>query len=142
MEHQRQHLGTTRIAVRWGDLDAYGHLNNTLYFRYFEQARVEWVERLGFPVRPEAGAGPVIVNADCTFKIPVNYPATAVVHMYAGAPGRSSLMTWYDLYVEGDERLYATGSAKVVWMDMASGKAVPLPEAVRAMIGTVPSAAS
>lgn len=133
MHAERKLLLTTRIPVRWGDMDAYGHLNNTLYFRYFEQARVEWIEQLGFPVRSQAESGPVIINADCTFLIPVNYPATAAVRMFGGQPGRSSLMTWYELYVEGDERLYAQGSAKVVWMNVESGKSVPLPDGVRSL---------
>jgi acyl-CoA thioesterase FadM len=60
---------------------------------------------------------PVIINASCTFLIPVNYPATVVLRMYGGEPGRSSVMTWYELGVEGDERIYAEGSSKVVWMD-------------------------
>jgi acyl-CoA thioester hydrolase len=51
--------------------------------------------------------------------------------MYAGEPGRSSVMTWYELFVEGDERLYAEGAAKVVWMDPRTGKSVPIPDALR-----------
>jgi acyl-CoA thioester hydrolase len=114
-------------------MDAYGHLNNTLYFRFFEQARVEWIEQMGYPVRAEATSGPVIINADCTFLIPVNYPATVQVRLFGGQPGRSSVMTWYELRVEGDDRLYAEGAAKVVWMDVQTGKSVPLPEPVRAL---------
>jgi acyl-CoA thioester hydrolase len=130
----RKLLLTTRISVRWGDMDYYGHVNNTLYFRYFEQARVEWLEAQGFAVAPGAVSAPVIINASCTFLIPVNYPATVIVRLFAGAPGRSSVMTWYELGVEGDERLFATGDAKVVWMDTASGKSVPLPDALRAQV--------
>ncbi len=133
MHPDRKLLSTTRMPMRWGDMDAYGHLNNTVYFRFFEQARVEWIEALGFPVRSEAETGPVIINADCTFRIPVNYPAMVEVRMFAGQPGRSSFMTWYELYLEGDDRLYAEGSAKVVWMDVATAKSVPLPDSVRAL---------
>ena len=58
--------------------------------------------------------GPVIINASCTFLAPVNYPATVVIKMYAGDPGRSSVMTWYELFVDGDERLYAEGASNGV----------------------------
>ncbi|MCV2215847.1 acyl-CoA thioesterase [Thauera sp. Sel9] len=125
---------TTRIPVRWGDMDAYGHVNNTVYFRYFEQARCEWAEKMGFQVSPKETAGPVIINASCTFFAPVNYPATVVVRMYAGELGRTSVMTWYELYVEGEDRLYAEGAAKTVWMDNATGRSAPLPEAIRALL--------
>lgn len=124
-------IHTTRMPVRWGDMDAYGHVNNTVYFRYFEQARCEWIEQIGFPVSPKEAAGPVIINASCTFFAPVNYPATLVVKMYAGEPGRTSVMTWYELFVEGQDKLYAEGAAKTVWMDNATGKSAPLPEAIR-----------
>lgn len=131
MREKGKLLLTTRIAVRWGDMDFYGHVNNTVYFRYFEQARVEWLESMQFPVDPREHAGPVIINASCTFLMPVNYPATVVVKLYAGDPGRSSVMTWYELFVEGDERLYAEGASKVVWMNMETGKSVPLPDTLR-----------
>lgn len=124
-------LHETRIPVRWGDMDHYGHVNNTIYFRYFEQARVEWIEEQGYPVGPAEATGAVIINADCTFYAPVNYPATVIVRMYGGDPGRSSVMTHYELYVEGEDRLYADGSAKVVWMDTGTGKSVPLPDKLR-----------
>ena len=100
----RRLILTTRIPVRWGDMDAYGHVNNTVYFRYFEQARVEWLEQAGSAVTPDNPVAPVIINASCTFLIPVNYPSTVVVRMYAGEPGRSSVMTWYELGVSGDDR--------------------------------------
>jgi acyl-CoA thioester hydrolase len=133
MHAERKLLLTTRIPVRWGDMDAYNHVNNTVYFRYFEQARVEWLEAMAFPVRPDQADAPVIINASCTFMIPVNYPATVEVRLFAGTPGRSSVMTWYELRVEGDDRLYAEGAAKVVWMDTRTGKSVPLPDTLRAV---------
>ncbi len=130
----RRLLITCRMPVRWGDMDAYGHVNNTVYFRYLEQTRVEWLEQMGSAVSPDNAEAPVIINAACTFMLPVNYPATVIVRMYGGEPGRSSLMTWYELLVEGDERIYAEGSSKVVWMNPQTGKSVPLPEAVRAAV--------
>lgn len=129
----RKLLHTSKIPMRWGDMDAYGHLNNTVFFRLFEQTRVEWIEQMGFPVRPDQTSGAVIINAECTFLRQVNYPATLEIRLFAGEPGRTSVMTWYELYVEGDNKLYATGYSKVVWMDMSSGKSVPLPDALRTL---------
>lgn len=136
METSRKHLlMTSRIPVRWGDMDAYGHVNNTVYFRYFEQIRVEWLESVGSRVHIGEEVGPIIVNADCTFRLPVSYPATVEIRMYGGDPGRSSLMTWYELYVVGDERLYAEGSAKTVWVNHRLGRATAVPEHIRALFG-------
>ncbi len=133
---------TAIIPVRWGDMDAYAHVNNTLYFRFCEQARVEWIELLGFPVATAAQLGPVIINAACTFLMPITYPATVRVRLFAGAPGRSSVMTWYEIGVEGDEQVYAEGSAKVVWMDHRTGKSVPIPDTLRLSLDAEQSAES
>ena len=108
-------------------MDAYGHVNNTIYFRYMEQVRVEYLESLGYPIVP-LGMAPVIVNASCTFMIPMAYPGSVEVSMFLGMPGRSSIPSSYELRRAGDaDTVYATGQAKIVWTDMATGKSVPIP---------------
>lgn len=131
---QRKLQHTSRIVVRWGDMDFYGHVNNTVYFRFFEQARVEWIENEGFIVSPQSESGAVIINASCTFLIPMNYPGTVEVRTYVGAIGRSSCQTYVEMRIEGDDRIYAEGAAKVVWMNTQNGKSVPLPDHVRALL--------
>ena len=121
------------IQTRWMDNDAYGHVNNTIYFRYMEQARCEWLEGLGYKVAPE-GHAPVIINAACTFMIPMTYPGTVEVRTFAGELGRSSVVTSYEMRIVGDETVYAQGSAKIVWMDTATGKSVPIPDDLRALV--------
>lgn len=131
MQSQRKLVQTCLIPIRWGDMDAYGHVNNTIYFRYMEQARVEFLERLGFRVMPQ-GSAPVIINAGCTFLVPLNYPGVVEVRMYCGHPGRSSVPTHYEISLQGSPTIYATGDSKIVWMDVATGKSVPIPETLRA----------
>lgn len=128
MTAERKLVHTTRVPIRWGDMDAQGHVNNTVYFRYMEQARFEWLSWLedrsgGFP-----GQGSVIVNASCTFIAPMTYPGTVEVRMYLDPPGRSSIGTHYELRI--GETKYAEGSAKLVWIDQRSLRSVPLPERV------------
>lgn len=133
MEHQKKLIHVTRIPIRWGDMDAYGHVNNTVYFRFMEQARVEWLEGLEIQVRP-GGDGPVIINASCTFLVPMTYPGSVEVRTFIGHLGRSSIPTYVEMRIEGDDTLYAEGAAKVVWMNTQSGKSVPIPEHVRAAL--------
>ena len=133
MNTPRKLVQTSLIPIRWGDMDAYGHVNNTIYFRFMEQVRVEYLEALGFKVRPE-GSAPVIINASCTFLIPLNYPGVVEIGMFCGYPGRSSIPTHYEIRLQGDETLYATGESKIVWMDVASGKSVPIPDVLRAQL--------
>ena len=134
MEHKRKLIHTTQIPMRWGDMDAYGHINNTVYFRFMEQARVEWLEAMDVQVRP-GGLGPVIINASCTFLIPLTYPGTVECRMLAGPSGRSSVPTYHEFRIAGDPVLYAEGAAKIVWMNPSTGKSVSLPDAVRAAAG-------
>ena len=130
MQNPRKHVQTSVIPIRWGDMDAYGHVNNTVYFRYTEQCRVEYLEKLGFRVMPH-GSAPVIINASCTFLVPLNYPGIVEVRMFCGHPGRSSVQTHYEIRLQGDETLFATGEAKIVWMDVETGKSVPIPDSLR-----------
>jgi len=121
----------SRQVVRWGDMDALGHVNNTCYFRYMEQARIEWLYALA-PEREDGyagGTGPVIVNASCTFLEPLTYPADVEVRMSLDSPGRTSVMSRYELRV--GERRVADGAAKIVWIELESGRPTPLPALVR-----------
>ena len=65
------------IPIRWGDMDAMGHVNNTVYFRYMEQARISWFDAM--QLRPDPlGEGPLIINAACTFNRQLEYPGTVL----------------------------------------------------------------
>jgi acyl-CoA thioester hydrolase len=121
-----------KIPVRWGDMDAMGHVNNTVYFRFMEQARIGWFESL-LP-RGEAwrSIGIVIVNASCNFKKPINYPGTVEVKVFAGEPGGSSVATYYELSVEN--QLYADGAATVVFVDAEKQKPLRIPDHVRKVL--------
>lgn len=126
-----------QMPVRWGDMDAFGHVNNTVYFRYIESARVAWLEQLeGIP--KSATQGPVIASANMDFLRQITYPATLEVSTYVGAPGRSSLEVTHEIRVlDADGQpgaVHARGGAKVVWLDFTTGKSTPLPEELRAQL--------
>lgn len=135
MDHPRHPVHTTLIPVRWGDMDALGHVNNTVYFRYAEQARIEWLLSLGYPDIVEVEEGPVIINTSCTFLKPITYPATVEVRTLIGRPGRSSLPTYFEMRVvgSGEDTLYAEGAAKVVWWNPRTGKSLTLPDHLRVL---------
>ena len=68
------------IPVAWGDLDAFQHVNNAIYFRYFETARIVYFERLQLlPAQESAGIGPILHSINCRFRIPLTYPDTISV---------------------------------------------------------------
>lgn len=130
MHGPRLLVHTSVQPIRFGDMDALGHVNNTVYFRFMEQARIEWLFALTHGAGYAGGQGPVIVNASCNFMAPLVYPGDVEVRMSLGHPGRSSVGSYYDLGLGG--RKYAEGAAKIVWIDVATGRPVPLPDAVAA----------
>jgi acyl-CoA thioester hydrolase len=132
MPASRLLVHTSLQPVRWGDMDGLGHVNNTVYFRYMEQARIEWLYRIAGPDPYTQGSGPVIVNASCDFLVPLVYPGAVEVRMYLGDPGRTSIGSFYELWM--NQCRHADGAARMVWIDLASGRPCPLPEAVAALL--------
>ena len=131
-------MHTSRQPIRWGDMDMLGHVNNTVFFRYCEQARIEWT----YGLHPEGDAysatGPVIVNASCTFLLPLVYPGDVEVRMYLGDAGRTSVGSFYEILKNGTT--HAEGAAKMVWIDLATGSSVLLPDIVTAPLRALESA--
>lgn len=122
-----QHVYTTEVPVRWGDLDAAGHVNNSRFFTYFEEARVEWLgATLDGPLFLESG--PVLANATCDFKQPLTHPATLLIDVYATPPGNSSLKNVYDAALKETGTRVATGTAVLVWLSVDTGETVPVPD--------------
>ena len=123
------------IPIRWGDMDAMGHVNNTVYFRYLEIVRIEWLHRAGgAPDRD--GSGPVIVNAFCNFIRQLQYPGDVRARHYVANAGRTSFDTFITLERTDEPGvLYANGGATTVWIDFPRQKAVPLPAWLRELIG-------
>ena len=126
---QKKLVHTERIAVRWGDMDAMGHVNNTVYFRYMEQARISWFDALVPEEAAWKDTGIVIANASCNFKLPLNYPGTVEVQLRVDPPGGSSVGTFYELRMNG--ALHADGAATVVFIDMRRQKPVRIPDGIR-----------
>ena len=90
---QKKLVFETHIAVRWGDMDAMGHVNNATYFRYMETARIDWFRSIGC-VPDAQGEGPVIVNAFCNFYRQFEYPDEVLLKMYVSDPGRTTFESW------------------------------------------------
>ena len=123
------------IPIRWGDMDAMNHVNNTIYFRYMETVRLEWLFRFG-PMPDADGNGPVIVNAFCNFIKQLEFPGDVLAKHYVANPGKSSFEAYVTLERTDEPGvLYATGGAKTVWVNYRQERSVALPVAVRALVG-------
>jgi len=116
------------MPIRWGDMDAYGHVNNTIYFRYMEQARVEWITSLGYSVAP-GRESMLMINGFCNFYQQLSYPGELILKTSIGTIGRSSLDVYTEMYLTtAPEVLVAEGGATMVWVDLTTNQSAPWPE--------------
>ena len=124
-------MHTMTTAIRWGDMDAMGHVNNTVYLRYMESARIQLMSEGGFDTNPQ-GEGFVIANIFCNFIRQLEYPGDVVVRSYVGATGRSSFDLYHELLRTDDgDTVYANGGATMVWVDFPKQQSLPMPERLR-----------
>ena len=131
---QKQLVHSLTLPIRWGDMDVMGHVNNTIYFRYMEIIRLEWLRETGVPANPE-GLGPVIVNAFCNFQIELKYPGEVLARLYTTDVGRTSFDTYTLLSRTDDpDTIYASGGSRVVWVDFPRRKSAPLPDRLRELL--------
>lgn len=124
------------IGLRWGDMDAMSHLNNTIYFRLMEEARIQWFKHLGFSTLP-TGKAPILAHASCDFLKPMDYPGTSRVTHLLTRLGRSSVE--HDVLIEkiGEPGVpYAKGRTVIVWFDYETGRSSPWPAEVLDRLGT------
>jgi uncharacterized protein YceH (UPF0502 family)/acyl-CoA thioesterase FadM len=122
------------IPIRWGDMDAMGHVNNTVYFRYLEVIRIAWFDSLGCRPDPQ-GEGPVIVNAFCNFHRQLEYPGDVLARQFVGAVGRTSFDTYVTLErTDTPGEIYASGGARTVWTEFKAQRSRPLPDWLRALL--------
>jgi acyl-CoA thioester hydrolase len=124
-------LARVPLAVRWGDLDAFNHVNNATFLVYAQEARLAWlagVEGTWF----DATMMPVVAAAQVNYRRQLAWPATVEVELAVVRLGRSSLTIAHRILDAGDAAcVYADGEVVMVWVDPASGASVPLPEAIR-----------
>jgi len=124
-----------RIAVRWGDMDTMGHVNNAKYFTYCESARMSYFRAVRMEEHFAAGRfGPALAAAQLNFRQQVRHPAEIEVATRVTEIGRSSFKMEYTLVRAADRERVADGSGVIVWVDYSTGRPAPLPEELRAAI--------
>ncbi|WP_459617783.1 acyl-CoA thioesterase [Bordetella sp. 2513F-2] len=121
------------LPLRWGDSDALDHLNNTVYFRLMEEARMQILYGAG--LRLPADNGPILAHASCDFIRPITYPASVRVTHRVTRIGRSSLECELVLENPGEAPgAYARGRNVLVWMDYLENRSAPWPADVLAAL--------
>ncbi len=123
------------IPVAWGEMDAFQHVNNTVYFRYMESGRIAYFERIGFPsLKVEGDVGPVVAEANCRFRRPLTYPDTVSVGVRVGQIDEDRFVMGHRIVSHKLEAVAAEGEAVVVLFDFAAQRKAPLPDLLRQRI--------
>lgn len=128
------------IVVAWGDMDAFGHVNNTVFFRYFESTRIAYMELIE-AMRPDSlEFSPVVASARCDFLASVVYPDTVVGQTRVSKLGNSSFTMEYQLTSQAQQKVVARGEAVIVNIDPATGRGRPVPDDMRRRIARLEGA--
>lgn len=121
---------TRDIEVRWGDMDALSHVNNTVFLRFIEEARIAFFRSIpgGWE---SADDMPLLVNINCNFRREIRYPATVRVSLEASrASTRRLLMAHTITDADDPDLVYADAEATAVWINRTTGRGIPVPERV------------
>ncbi|HEV3166524.1 MAG TPA: thioesterase family protein [Isosphaeraceae bacterium] len=124
------------VPVQWGDQDLFGHVNNTVYFRWCESARIAYGLRIGLAATQHTVA-PIMASITCHFRRPVVFPDTVRVGARIVKIGRTSMTMEHVILSESQQAVVADGSAVLVSYNYETRQAIPVPEAVRAAIASL-----
>ncbi|PKN65798.1 MAG: acyl-CoA thioesterase [Deltaproteobacteria bacterium HGW-Deltaproteobacteria-12] len=123
------------IPVAWGEMDAMGHVNNIIYFRYFESVRISYFQKLDLlSYQRDFGIGPILASTECRFKMPLQYPDTVIVGAKVLSIEEDRFVMGYEVFSTKHKRIAAEGEGVVVTYDYRNNKKVPIPDTLRAKI--------
>ena len=123
------------IPVAWGEMDALRHVNNIVYFRYFESARIAYFEKLRFwEFMDQTGVGPILASIQCKFKIPLAYPDTVSVGTRIPSIEQDRFVMEYRAVSHKSQAVAAEGEGVVVSYNYRESKKTPLPEEMKQRI--------
>jgi acyl-CoA thioester hydrolase len=121
--------------VAWGDMDAYEHVNNIMYFKYFESVRISYFEKIDFmEVKKRTGIGPILASTQCRFKIPLTYPDLVTVGAKVDTIEKDRFIMKYAIISRKHNKLAAIGEGVLVTFDYQNNKKALIPDEIRKRI--------
>ncbi len=127
-----------QLPVVWGDMDSYRHVNNVVYFRYFENARLEYFRRLDwFAFEEQTGIGPILASTQARFKVPLTYPDTISVGARLLSMEADRFTLEHKIASQAQQAIVTEGQGLVVVFHYPSGRKVSVPEELKKRIATL-----
>ena len=126
------------MPVEWGDQDPFGHVNNIIYLRWCETARVVYLERIGmWKMIAEENKGPILAALSCNYRRPVEFPDTVHIGARITRIGNSSFGMEHVVVSEAMNAAAADADSTLVFLDYAANQPLPLPDHLREAIRTL-----
>ena len=126
------------LPVQWGDMDAFGHVNNTVPIRWFESARIAYLERVGLSgMMVTGGIGPILAAINCHYRKQVNYPDTVRIGAAVGKIGRSSFTMRHAAVSQTNDCICVEGESTIVVFDYRSQRPVRVPDEIRQAVANL-----
>jgi len=123
------------LPVVWGEMDAFGHVNNVVYFRWFESVRIEALRRLGtLAMKDETGIGPILASLACRFRIPLQYPDRVLAGVRITDMGEDRFTMHHRVFSTTHQKVAAEGDGVIVMFDYRTNRKTPVPPDLRRRI--------
>jgi acyl-CoA thioester hydrolase len=126
---------TIEVPVAWGEMDAFQHVNNIVYFRYFESVRIAYFEKLNMlDFMNRTGIGPILASTSCRFKIPLSYPDVVLVRAKVTNIEEDRFSMHYLVHSTRHDRTAAEGDGLIVAFDYRNNLKTGVPEELKQRI--------
>ncbi len=123
------------IPIAWGDMDAFQHVNNIIYFKYFESARIAYFEKINFlNVMNTTGIGPILASTQCKYRIPLAYPDRISVGARVDTMGNESFTMKYSVVSHAHKKAAASGEAMIVTFNYKNNFKTQVPDEIKRSI--------
>lgn len=123
------------LCVEWGHMDAFGHVNNTQYLRWYESARIAYFNRVGIMEHMRhTDVGPILAHSSCDYHHPITFPDTVIIHASVHHIGTTSFRMAYQCYSQALSCVASTGDSVIVMVDLSTGTPVEIPESIAEQI--------
>jgi len=130
-EFKKLYPFTLEGQVEWEDMDAFQHVNNKVYFKYFEKIRISFFEAKGLlDLMEEQQIGPILASTQCRFKVPLSYPDQIVIGTFLTDFKADRFMMNYAVYSLQHNKVAAEGDGAIVCYDYEKGKKASIPESI------------
>ena len=117
------------LPIQWGDMDAFNHVNNVMYFKYFESVRLAYFEEIGVMAKSSDNkVAPILAETSCRYRLPLNYPDTILVGAKVIENHSHGFLMEYAIYSQHHQMVSSIGTGRIVMLNYDTHQKVAVDE--------------